>query len=103
MTNEEIWKAAQNAGRAVAECTPDGGPFDCGFAWVVVRPGTCSFAKWTRSQGFSDRHYYGGEMIWYSQFSSNVQSVTVHIAAAYAFAEVLLAHGIECTVGSRLD
>jgi hypothetical protein len=36
----------------------------CGFAWVVVSPGTSAFAKWLVKHDYAKPHYYGGVSIW---------------------------------------
>lgn len=36
----------------------------CGFAWVVVKPGTHSFAKWLTKTARGRNNYYGGIAIW---------------------------------------
>lgn len=60
----------------------------CGFAWVVVRPGTCSFARWLVKQKLALRAGPGGGgvQIW---VSAGGQSVARKEAYAEAFAAVL--------------
>lgn len=73
----------------------------CGFAWVVVRPGNCAFAKWAKVNKGGSKHYYGGMQVkWVGEFN---QSVERKAAYAYAFADVLQAAGIQATADSRLD
>ena len=78
----------------------------CGFAWVNVRPGTCSFARWAKKQdlGYSDS-YYGGYTIYVSgkHFPGCEQSMEIKEAYAQAFAEVLRDYGIGAVARSRMD
>lgn len=72
----------------------------CGFAWIVVRPGTSSFAKWLVANGKARKHYAGGVCVWVGEFN---QSVDRKSAYAYAYAGVLQAAGIKAFADSRLD
>lgn len=109
----EIAMRADLAGRAAAAATVptpmyltdgeshwkvDDGP--CGFAWIVIRPGTSRFARFARAKLDADTHYYGGVAIWVFQYN---QSMTLKEAYARAFAEELKTHGIEASAGSRMD
>lgn len=76
----------------------DEGP--CGFAWVVVRPGNSSFARWLVKEDLASKHYYGGVSIWTKEFG---QSMTRKDAYARAFAEVLQGAGIDAHADSRMD
>ena len=79
----------------------------CGFAWVNVRPATCTFAKWwkknigERGGRKVSRAYEGGyTVMWVGEFN---QSYEKKDAYATAFAEVLRKHGIKAQAFSRLD
>lgn len=76
----------------------------CGFAWVEVRPGSCSFARWLVKMGFASAAYRGGVRIRMSGFG---QSYERKMAAAQAFAGVLkdspLLEGVRIYPGGRLD
>ena len=74
----------------------------CGFAWIIVRPANCSFAKWTRKKGFSSRRnsYSGGEQIF---VHVGGQSYEKKMAYAGAFTQVLRDAGIKAHFGGRLD
>lgn len=77
----------------------EGGP--CGFAWVVIRPGTCSFAKWAKANlPLTDKHYYGGVSMW---CPLGTQSMTTKEAYCRAYAAVLSEAGIKAVMGSRMD
>ena len=72
----------------------------CGFAWVNVRPGTCSFAKWLRKNDIGHSSYYGGWDIWISQYNQSMQRKEVHAAA---MADFLQKNGITAHARSRMD
>jgi len=72
----------------------------CGFAWVTIRPGNCSFAKWLREKGLARAHDGGGVSVWVSYFN---QSICRKEAYADAFADVVNKYGIKACPGSRLD
>lgn len=74
----------------------------CGFAWVVISPGTCSFAKWMKKQGLAKRHYYGGMSYWVGDLTFG-QSMELKEAYATAFAKVLNENGIKAYSDSRMD
>lgn len=117
MTPQEIFEAAELAATKAAQEANAKLPsenlrgFDCGFAWVKVRPATGPFVNWCKKQSHQASgaelyryggHYNGGWEIWCTRFA-DTQSVSVHRAAAYAFAKVLTDNGINALVGSRLD
>jgi hypothetical protein len=76
----------------------------CGFAWVDVRPATCSFARWLVKNGLASKAYSGGVRIRISEFG---QSLERKEAAAQAMAGVLTASpllaGVRIHAGSRMD
>jgi hypothetical protein len=73
----------------------------CGFAWVNVKPGNSSFARWLVKNGYSSgKSYYGGVDIWVSEFN---QSMVRKEAAANAMARVLSEAGIRAYPMSRMD
>ena len=76
----------------------------CGFAWVIVRPGTSSFARWLVKNGHGSAAYGGGVMIWVNTQS---QSLARKQAYAQAFAGVLTGSeelsGLHIFAGSRMD
>lgn len=78
---------------------PDG---PCGFAWVTIRPGTCSFARWLIRTGRGRTDSYGGGVtIWISSFG---QSITRKSACADAMASALRASlSVKAYADSRLD
>lgn len=76
---------------------PDG---VCGFAWVTIRPGNCSFAKWLKINKLGDNAYHGGVSIWVHDFNQSMERKEKY---AYAFAEVLSKYGIKACPGSRMD
>ena len=76
---------------------PDG---PCGFAWIVITPGTSRAAKYAKLHLGASKHYYGGVSIYVHDYN---QSITRKAAYAGAFAKVLQAAGIKAYAGSRLD
>lgn len=73
----------------------------CGFAWIVVRPGNSSFAKWAKKTKGAKAHYGGGMLVkWVGEFN---QSVARKEAYAAAFANVLQKYGIKAYSDSRMD
>jgi hypothetical protein len=72
----------------------------CGFAWVVVKPGTSPFARWLKKTERGSKHYYGGISIWVSHFNQSMQKKEAY---ARRFAEVLNEHGVCAHSGSRMD
>lgn len=122
---ESIWNEAWQAGvNAANKCavvpmlvgsptTPLGSQLDyskpvefvsdgvCGFAWVQVKPGTSSFAKWLVKEGFARRDsYYGGVSVWIGDYNQSMQRKEAH---ASAMAEVFRKHEINAYCMSRMD
>lgn len=119
-----LWREATEAGEAAAAaCTPepmivveranvldDSSPIVkqyapvmggvCGFAWISVRPGNCSFARWLSKTGRGHKGYYGG---WEVSVSGYGQSYEKKLAHAQAAAKVLAAAGIKAYGTGRLD
>lgn len=118
-TPETIFKAAQDAARKAVQDEVAREPenpyaFDCGFAWVIVKPATGPFVNWCKRQidavgersreafQYGSKAYEGGWQFWQpGEFSG--QSVHIHKVGADAFAKVLRDHGLKAHVGSRLD
>jgi hypothetical protein len=76
----------------------------CGFAWVNVRNGRSSFAKWVKANRDGYKSYYGGVDIWSSRFSGdNGQSMMRKEAGCKAAAAVFNKYGLEAFAMSRLD
>jgi len=72
----------------------------CGFAWVVVRPGNSSFARWLKNRRLARPGYNGGVHIWISDYNQSMQRKEAH---ACAMARVLRDAGIEAYADSRMD
>ena len=123
MTHETLYALAHAAGLAAAQRmnpTPmvvaehvspldDSSPIQrayyvpdgvCGFAWIVIKPGTCSFARWLVKNGHAKRHYYGGVSVWVGDFN---QSLERKEAYATAFANALRLNGVKAHADSRMD
>jgi len=110
MTPKEIYEAAESAAKQAAAAENAKLPpenergFDCGMAWVVIRPARGTFVAFCRQNGKGwRRDYAGGGWEIYKPGGASTQSISVHVAAAKAFAAVLANNGIEAVVGSRLD
>jgi hypothetical protein len=75
---------------------PDG---VCGFAGVVVRPATSSFARWAKKNvPRVYNHYYGGL---YIPSALLTQSMARNEAYSRAYAEVLRENGVEARMHSQ--
>jgi hypothetical protein len=72
----------------------------CGFAWVTVRPGNCSFAIWAKKNAGYSKAYRGGVELWISGYD---QSMARKEAYARSYSQVLRDAGIEAYAGSRMD
>ena len=66
-SHQVAWEASHQAGKEAAKKMGEGGL--CGFAWIIVKPGTSSFARWLvkTDRGSSDR-YYGGVHIGITEY-----------------------------------
>ena len=112
---QEIFIKAGKAGQqALEECTPtpmvvqqhenplnDDSPVVkswrvsggvCGFAWVHIAPGNCSFARWLRKKNYAGKAYRGGVDIW---INAGGQSLERKQAYAHAMAAYLNDHKSE--------
>lgn len=73
----------------------------CGFAWVVIRPGNCSYAIWAKKNvPLTDKHYHGGVSMW---CPLGTQSMSTKEEYCRAYAAVLSEAGIKARAGSRMD
>jgi len=72
----------------------------CGFAWINVRPGTSSFARWLVKEKGCRKSYHGGIDVWIHEFN---QSYERKLAAAHAMADVLRKAGINAYGQGRID
>ena len=70
----------------------------CGFASVVIK--NVKFANGLKKLGIGRKNYPSGYCISVRDFN---QSLTRKEAYAYAFAEVLRAHGVDAYIDSRMD
>jgi hypothetical protein len=76
----------------------------CGFAWVVIKPATSSFAKWLARKEIGYKAYDGGWVLPMHHFIVNMsQSLERAEAASYAVAQELRKHNINCFATSRMD
>ena len=115
-------KAVAAAEKAYAKCVPvpmvvaqhsnmadDNSPIEkswfveggvCGFAWVTIHPGTCSFARWLVKHDLGSKAYRGGVSVW---AGPKDQSMARKTAWAKGFAGVVGDAGIKCYVHSQID
>ena len=101
--------AAKAADEAEASATTW---FPCGFAWVTIG-GNEPLARHCRGavdEGDPDATQlrYGAKgyprgWTWWCPGHRTTQRMATYEAACRAFADVLRRHGVECTVGSRMD
>lgn len=132
----EVFKNAEDAATIAMSTTAakvDPNAFDCGFAWVTVRPARGGFVSWCKAQikaagakfdsagnmtnldgsfpatnsrlvsKYGSLAYGGGWQFWKPGTGYNGQSMTVFEAGARAFANVLVENGVKASVGTRLD
>jgi len=96
-------EALAAAKTAVAACGPeDTRSFNCGFAWVTIRPARGPFVSYCKRNRIGNKHWHSG---WWIENPGlfGGQQVDHKLAGARAFADVLSAHGLDASVGSRLD
>jgi len=72
----------------------------CGFAWITIRPGTCSFARWLTKNDKAQKAYHGGVQVWVHEFNQSMERKEKY---ARAFADVIGKAGIKAYAGSRMD
>jgi hypothetical protein len=72
----------------------------CGFAWVNIKPGNSSFARWLKDKKLAHKDYYGGVSVWVHEYN---QSMELKMAHAGAMAQVFNEHGIKAYANSRMD
>ncbi len=80
----------------------------CGFGWITVKPGNCSFAKWLKKTKGASSAHGGGVQLWVNKFG---QSHDKKKAYARAFADKIenelilsqIAPNMTVLPGSRLD
>lgn len=72
----------------------------CGFAWVTIRPGTSSFARWLVKTGKGSKAYYGGINISIREFN---QSYERKLKMAQKMAEIFGESKINAYASGRLD
>jgi hypothetical protein len=95
----DLHNAADAAGKAAALKTNTFG--GCGFAWVLVKPANCRFARWLNAHGHASKsHYDPGMKLWVSDYGQNSSA---KFAYAAAYANVLTNAGITAHADSRLD
>lgn len=77
-------------------------PFNCGFAWVVVRGVRGKKADVLKSAGFKKRYDGPGLSLW-NPSGSFTQDMSAKMAGASEFANALSEVGIDACAQCRLD
>lgn len=72
----------------------------CGFAFVTVRPGTGSFARYAKARLGWRKAYYGGMQTSVFAFGQSLERKTAY---ARAYAGVLTEAGVPAYVETRMD
>lgn len=73
----------------------------CGFAWINIKPGNSSFARYLKDQGLARTDsYYGGVSVRVSGYGQSYEKKSAYAAA---FASVLREAGIKAMDMGRLD
>lgn len=72
----------------------------CGMAYVTVRPGNSSFARWLKKYRKAWAGFHGGTQMGVHHFG---QSMERSVAYARAYSEVLRAAGLNAFPESRMD
>lgn len=76
----------------------------CGFAWVVVSPGTSALARWLTKTSHASRHYRGGVLIWIRTETLSMERKQAYAAAmAHHLRSSSLTEGLTIYTGSRTD
>jgi hypothetical protein len=73
----------------------------CGFAWVRVRPGNSSFAKWLVKNKLAHKAYTGGVDIWISAHGQSLERKERHAGKMASILKDEL--GINAYADSRMD
>lgn len=103
-TDALVRSALKKAADATANYIKDNGehPFNCGFAWVVIKGVRGKKAELLKSFGFEKRYSGPGLMLW-NPSGNLTQDMSAKYAGARAFADVLSEVGFDAYAGERLD
>lgn len=77
-------------------------PFNCGFAWVTIKPARGALVAEMKKRGIGRKGYHGGWQVW-NPAHSMTQDMSAIYEGARAFANVLQEHGVTAYADSRLD
>lgn len=78
----------------------------CGFAWILIRPGTSSFARWLVSTGRASKSYLGGVQIFIGAHGQSAERKAAHaeaMAEVFRASYTLIGSGSSIYSQSRLD
>jgi hypothetical protein len=86
------WDASHKAGQEAAKSFYE----VSGFAWIIIKPGNSSFAKWLVKTGRArSDHYYGGVNV---EISEHGQYLAANDEYAHAFADELMKYFPKLTI-----
>lgn len=77
-------------------------PFNCGFAWVTIKPARGAVVAEMKKAGIGRKGYHGGWQVW-NPSNAMTQDMSAVYAGAKAYAQVLKDNGVKCYADSRLD
>jgi hypothetical protein len=77
-------------------------PFNCGFAWVTIRPARGAIVTAMKASGVGRKGYGGGWQVWNPSGTFTQDSSAIY-AGAKAYADVLKKYGVDASASSRLD
>lgn len=96
--------AQGNAQQATIDYIRENGehPFNCGFAWVVVKGARGNKAKMLKEMGFKKR-YDGPGLSYWNPSLHYTQDMSAKMAGAEVYAKALREMGIDAEAYCRLD
>lgn len=107
LTDDEVKTIIQEAQAEAKRFTKayieqNGEHFPCGFAWVTIRPARGQFVKVMKQMNVGDKGWETGWCVW-NPSGNGTQCMDAKVAGARAFADALKKHGIDVSVGQRMD
>jgi hypothetical protein len=76
----------------------------CGFAWVHISPGNCSFANWLKRSGHARKSYYGGVDVYIHEGNQSMERKQAYARAmAKIFNEANIPGVKSIYASSRMD
>jgi hypothetical protein len=104
VTELNLAVAFEKAALATSDYIAENGehPFNCGFAWVVVKGARGKKAEMLKNYGFKKRYDGPGLSIW-NPSKSFTQDMSAKMAGATVLADELSAMGFDAIAYQRLD